>query len=46
MDESDLFSTWFRLLVIAEAGQVIQTPFSDVDWKFLKTPGLGWNDET
>ena len=42
--ESDLFSTWLRLLVIAEVSQIIQTPFSNVKWNFLKTPGLGWND--
>ncbi len=42
--ESDMFATWFRLLVIAETSQIIQTPFADIKWNFLKTPGLGWSN--
>ena len=42
IDESDLFSTWFRLLVIAYASMVIETPESGNDWRFLSAPGLGW----
>ena len=43
LHESDLFATWLRLLVIAEVSQIIQTPFSKINWNFLKTPGLGWS---
>lgn len=42
-NESDLFSTWFRLLNIAEISQIIETPYSKFNWKFLKAPGLGWH---
>ncbi len=42
VDESDLFSTWFRLLVLAYCSMVIKTPYSSINWHFLKTPGLGW----
>jgi len=42
INESDLFSTWFRLLVIAYASMIIDTPYSKCDWRFLSAPGLGW----
>lgn len=42
IDEGDLFSTWFRLLAIAYASMVIDTPHSGLSWHFLDAPGLGW----
>lgn len=42
INESDLFSTWFRLLAIAYASMVIETPHSVLPWQFLSAPGLGW----
>ena len=42
VDEGDLFSTWFRLLAIAYASMVIDTPHSGLEWHFLDAPGLGW----
>lgn len=42
IDESDLFSTWFRVLTIAYASMVIDTPESGIDWHYLDAPGLGW----
>lgn len=42
IEEGDLFSTWFRLLAIAYASMVIDTPHSSLKWHFLEAPGLGW----
>jgi hypothetical protein len=42
IDESDLFSTWFRLLALAYCSKVVETPLSGVKWNFLESPGLGW----
>lgn len=42
IDESDLFSTWFRVLAIAYIGMIVKIPESDIDWRFLAAPGLGW----
>ena len=42
IDESDLFSTWFRLLAIAYSSKIIETPHSHLNWHFLDAPGLGW----
>jgi hypothetical protein len=41
-NESDLFSTWFRLYTIAIISQVIDIqPYSSFNWSFLKYPGMG-----
>lgn len=42
IDESDLFSTWFRLLAIAYSSKIIETPESHLNWHYLEAPGLGW----
>ncbi|MFK5892046.1 MAG: hypothetical protein QM504_02370 [Pseudomonadota bacterium] len=42
VDESDLFSTWFRLLAIAYASKIIDTPHSHLNWHYLDAQGLGW----
>lgn len=42
VDESDLFSTWFRLLALIYCSTVIESPLSKGEWHFLEAPGLGW----
>ncbi len=42
VDESDLFSTWFRLLAIAYTSKIIKTPHSHLNWHYLDAQGLGW----
>lgn len=42
INESDLFSTWFRLLSIVYISMIIETPESKLEWEFLESPGLGW----
>lgn len=45
VDESDIFATWFRSLNLAEISEIIETPFSEIDWKYLEAPGLGWHNK-
>lgn len=46
VDESDLFSTWFRLLAIAFISYVLtDISESKINWNFLSSPGLGWFDK-
>lgn len=41
--ESDIFATWFRSLNLALISQVLpESPYAEIDWKFLKSPGLGY----
>ena len=41
--ESDIFATWFRSLNLALISQVLpENPYAEIDWKFLKSPGLGY----
>jgi hypothetical protein len=41
--ESDIFATWFRSLNLALICQVLpENPYAEIDWKFLKSPGLGY----
>lgn len=47
IDESDLFSTWFRLLAVAITSYVLEDiPETEINWRFLASPGLGWFDKT
>jgi hypothetical protein len=41
--DSSIFDTWFRCLTIAEISQVLpDLPYAELEWQFLKVPGLGW----
>ncbi len=43
-DESDIFSTWFRCTSIGLICQVLDdVSLKNVEWRFLKTVGLGWH---
>jgi len=43
MDESDLFSTWFRCLNLALISQIFKdSPYREFNWGFLQSPGLGY----
>lgn len=45
VDESDLWSTWFRPLALALISTRYPGEFiDDVDWRFRPTPTLGWHD--
>jgi len=45
VDESDLWSTWFRPLGLALISSRYPGEFiDDVEWKFRRTPCLGWHD--
>lgn len=44
--ESDIFATWFRSLNLALISQLLpKSPYTEMDWKFLKSPGLGYFNE-
>ena len=44
--ESDIFSTWFRSLSLALVSKVLpENPYAKIEWKFLKSPGLGYYNE-
>jgi len=44
--ESDIFATWLRSLNLALISQVLpENPYAEIDWKFLKSPGLGYFDK-
>ena len=39
-NQSNMFSTWFRLLAYAFADQAVDKSF---DWNFSRVPGYQWN---
>ncbi|MBX2976365.1 MAG: hypothetical protein KF721_09540 [Ignavibacteriaceae bacterium] len=41
-DESDLWSTWFRMLTILEVTETLQFYRKENHFRFLRTIGLGW----
>lgn len=44
-NESDIFSTWFRLLALALITTGYPDKFiKDIQWNFLKKAGLGWHN--
>lgn len=46
-DQSDMWDTWFRCLTIAEISQILSNNSTQkYNWKFLKTIGLGWYDNS
>jgi hypothetical protein len=41
--EADLFATWFRLASVVIISRILRDlPESTAEYRFLKTPGLGW----
>lgn len=45
VDESDLWSTWFRPLALALISTRYPGKFiDDMNWQFRRTPTLGWHD--
>lgn len=45
VDESDLWSTWFRPLALALISTRYPGEFiDDINWRFRRTPTLGWHD--
>jgi len=42
-----MWDTWFRCLTIAEISQILSNNSKQkYNWKFLKTIGLGWYDNS